>query len=75
MGKWARNSFFKNLLENLVIKFFWIWSITKVYIICDILAQIPYLGKIWSGKNLVSDIWVKMLLANQIAEFLNQQYL
>ena len=37
--------FFKNLLENLVINFFWIWSLMKVYIICCIPAQIRYLGK------------------------------
>ena len=27
-----------------------IWSIMKVYTICCILAQIPYLGKIWFLK-------------------------
>ena len=46
-GKWTKNSDFLNLLENLVIYFFWIWSIKKVYIKCCILAQIKYLGKIW----------------------------
>ena len=45
--KWTKNSDFLNLLENLVINFFWIWSIKKVYIKCCILAQIKYLGKIW----------------------------
>ena len=43
--KMGQKCFFLNLLENLVINFFWIWSIMKVYIIC-ILAQIPYMGKI-----------------------------
>ena len=47
-GKWAKNrqkwGFF-NLLENLVIIFFWIWSVMKIYIICCIPAKIPYLGK------------------------------
>ena len=38
---------FFELLKNLGIKFFWIWSIIKVYIICCILAQNPYLAKIW----------------------------
>ena len=48
MGKkWGKNRFFSNLLENLVINFFWIWSIMKVYTICCILARIPCLGKIW----------------------------
>ena len=49
-GKYAKNGQkigFSNLLENLVINFFWIWSIMKVYTVCCILAQIPYLGKIW----------------------------
>ena len=49
-GKFAKNGQkigFSNLLENLVINFFWIWSIMKVYTVCCILAQIPYLGKIW----------------------------
>ena len=36
-GKWAKNK---------VFNFFWIWSIMKLYIICCIFAQIPYLGKI-----------------------------
>ena len=39
-----KNSFF-NLLENLVINFYWIWSIMEIYIICCVPAQIPYLGK------------------------------
>ena len=43
---------FLNLLENLFIIFFWIWSIKKVYINCCILAQILYLGKIWFGNAL-----------------------
>ena len=37
-----------NLLKNLIVHFFWIWSMIKVYIICYIPAQIPHLGKIWS---------------------------
>ena len=41
--KWG----FLDLLKNLVINFFWIWSIKKVHIICCSLALIPYLGKIW----------------------------
>ena len=36
---------FLTLLENLDINFFWIRSIKKLYNICYILAQIPYLGK------------------------------
>ena len=37
---------FLNLMKNLVINFFSIWSIKKDCIICCILAQIPYLRKI-----------------------------
>ena len=37
--------FFFNLLKNLVINFYWICSIMKIYIICCVPAQIPYLGK------------------------------
>ena len=58
------------LLENLVISFFSIWSIMKVYFICCILAQISYLG-----ENLVPERWVKMLEANQIAGSSNQLHL
>ena len=46
--KWARKRFFfLNLLENVIINFFWFWSVTKIYIICSFLAQILYLIKIW----------------------------
>ena len=48
LGKWAQNGpktgFFQ--LENLVIDFYWIWSIMKFFIICCVAAQIPYLGKL-----------------------------
>ena len=47
MGKMGQKQVFLNLLENLVINFFWIWSIKKFYNICCVLAQILYLGKIW----------------------------
>ena len=51
-GKWAKQGFL-NLLENLVINFFWIWSIKKVYINCCVLVQIQYLGSgSWNmGQN------------------------
>ena len=35
--KWSKSRVL-NLLENLVINFFWIWSIKKVYVFCCILA-------------------------------------
>ena len=43
--------FFFNLSKNLVIYFFWVYSLRKVYIICCVPAQIPYLGKIWFLKD------------------------
>ena len=33
---------FFNLLENLVINFYWIWSIVEIYIIYCVPAEIPY---------------------------------
>ena len=42
----------------------------KIYIICCVAAQIPYLGKIF-----VPEIWAKMFSANQIAGYFNQPYL
>ena len=48
---------FLDLLGNLVINFFWIWSVKKAHIIFCILALIPYLG------NLVLEIQAKMLRA------------
>ena len=43
--KMGQNQGFFNLLENLVINFYWIWSIMKIYILCCVPAQIPFLGK------------------------------
>ena len=37
---------FLNLKKNLVINLHWSCSIMKIYIICYVPAQIPYLGKI-----------------------------
>ena len=68
--KWAKNRVFLNILKNLVINLYWIWSIMKMYIICYAPAQIPYLGKI-----LVPEMWAKMFSVNQIAGFFNHSYL
>ena len=57
LGKWAKNKFFFNILENFVIKFYWIWSIMKIYIICCVPSQIPYFGNFCSrdmGQNVLS---------------------
>ena len=48
LGKWTKNGpkqGFLNLLNNLVISFYWICSIMKIYIICCVPTQILYLGK------------------------------
>ena len=45
IGKMGQKQGFFNLLESFVINFYWIWSIMKIYIICCVPAQIPYLGK------------------------------
>ena len=42
--KWTKNGFL-NLLKNLVVNFYWICSIMKIYIICCVSTQIPYLGE------------------------------
>ena len=68
LGKWTKNrpkaGFFFNLLKNLVINFYWIRSIMKVYIICSVPAEIPYLGKFFSWDR------AKMFSVNHIAGFL-----
>ena len=38
---------FLNILKNLVISFYWICSIMKIFIIYCVPAQIPYLKKFW----------------------------
>ena len=66
-SKWTENGSktgFLNLLETLVINFYWICSIMKIYINCCVPTQIPYLGiflLLWYG--------LKMSLANLIAGF------
>ena len=56
-----------NLLKNLVI-FFQNSVINVCYLLCIRTNTI-------FGKNPIPEIWVKMLPANQIAEFLNELYL
>ena len=46
LGKCAKSSFL-NILKNCVINFYWICSIMRIYNICCVPAQIPYLGKFW----------------------------
>ena len=47
MVEMGQNKDFLNLLKNLVIKFFWFCSVTKIYIICNVPAQILSSRKIW----------------------------
>ena len=47
LGKWTKNGpkhVFFNLLKNLIINVCWICS--KIYIMCSVPAQIPYLVKV-----------------------------
>ena len=43
--KMAPKQVFFNLLGNLLTNFYRLWSIMKIYIICCVAAQIPYLRK------------------------------
>ena len=38
---------FLNILKNFVISFYWISSVMKIYVICCVPAQIPYLRRFW----------------------------
>ena len=59
-----------NLLKNLVINFFWISSIMKIYTIFCVTAQIPYLGKYLSlryGSKRCQPIRLQDFLINHIS--------
>ena len=51
LRKWVKNgpktSFFKKILNNFVINFYWICSVMKIGISYCVPAQIPYLRKFW----------------------------
>ena len=68
--KMCQKQGFLSLLKNLVSHFYWVCSVMKIYFICCVPAQIPYLGKF-----IVPEIWAKIFSANQIARFFNQPYL
>ena len=65
--RFAEYSFFKKFLKNLVIspELGLKWK----FILCAIFL---HKSNAW---NMVPEIWAKMLLANQIAEFVNQIYI
>ena len=56
---------FLGSIWNLVITFSWIWSLKKVHYLLYSCTNLIL------GKNLVPEIWAKMLLANEIAGLLN----
>ena len=67
--KWAKTFFF-NVLKNFVINFYWICSMTKIYIICCVPAQSPYLGKFWFlgyGPKCSEPIRLQDFLINHIS--------
>ena len=59
---------FLNLLKNLVISYFLIWSILKV----DSACYIPHKSHTWKPRG--SEILAKVLSVNQITGVLNQHY-
>ena len=69
IGNMSQEQSFLNLLQNLVINFYRISSIMKMYIICCVPAQIPIFEKIF-----VLELWAKMFPASQIASMFNQPY-
>ena len=62
---------FLNLLENLVVNCYWIWSIMKIYIILFVSAQIPHLGKflfLTYGPKCFQPIRLQYFLMNHISK-------
>ena len=67
-GKIGQKQGFLNLLKNLVINFYWVY-LMKVYIICCVPAQIPYLGKflfLRCGPKCSQPIRLQHFLVNHI---------
>ena len=61
---------FLNFLKNLVINFYWICSIVKIYITCCVTAQTPYLGKflfLRCGPKCYQPIRLQDFLINHIS--------
>ena len=56
IGKMRQKQGFLNLLNNLVINFYWICSIMKIYIICCVPGQIPYLGNFLSLGDMCQSV-------------------
>ena len=66
MGKIGQAQGSLNVQGNLVIDFFSIWSIIKVYINCCMLEQISYLGKFWFLRYSPKCSWPIRLVNFQI---------
>ena len=67
--KMGQKQGFLKLLKDLVIKFYWICSIMKTYIIRCVPAQVPYLGKILFlryGPKYSQSIRLKDFLINHL---------
>ena len=61
---------FLNMLKSFVINFYWICWVMKIYIICCVPAQIPYLGKLWFlryGPKCFQTIRLQDFLINHIS--------
>ena len=56
IGKMRQKQGFLNLLNNLVINFYWICSIMKIYTICCVPGQIPYLGNFLSLGDMCQSV-------------------
>ena len=78
--KWGKNWVFGNCWKIWSLFFFWICSVMKVYTICSVPAQIPYLGKIlfprhgpkWSQPVRLKDFWIRYI---SITNWLNGVFL
>ena len=68
--KMDQKQVFFNLLENLVIIFYWIWLLMEIYVICCVPPQIPYLGKslfLRHGRKCSQLIRLQYFLINHIS--------
>ena len=67
--KWAKNRVFFNLLKNLIINFYWIYSVMKTFIICFVPTQIPYVGKMFQrfGPKCSQPIRLQDFLINHVS--------
>ena len=70
IGKMDQKQVFLNLLKSFINNFHWICSIMKIYIICCVLVQVSYLGKLWFlryGPKCSQPIRLQNFLINNIS--------